>query len=188
MVANKTIERFEQGATVKWESKRGRRAGQVYSGVVMGGPKGKHDYYEVSTPQGQFKVPAVMLTRTKVARKDAVTLSDRGKAFQEKKARNSEARDAALLRACQNHLDIYASEIARGRVVENRGVPGWPQVVVHEVDREAGKVKVDTSKVAFDDILACHGVSRPGVHRKVRTVWVLANRLYPVGHRSLFGA
>lgn len=175
---NKVTGWYKSGDAVQWTSKRGRTSGQVTVGVVVDGPKGKHSYYTVSTAGQTFKVPSIMLSPSKVAPKLAKALEEKGQKFKETLARNVAKRDEEQLRACQRHLDTFP-EIVRGATVKNRGVQGWPHVMVYEVDREAGKVKVESSTAALRDLAELHGLTL-GRGRTRRSTWVLANRLYPV--------
>ena len=167
---------FNPGDGVTFESKRGRKAGKVFTGVVKSGPAGKHNYYEVSTPQGQFKVPAVMLKPAKVKADVAKVLKENGQKFDQRKEANVARRDEYQLKDCQMHIDTF--QLMPGMVVKNRGVEGWPTVTIHQVDREKGKCQVDTSTARIAQFAAAYGLP---MRRNTRsTTWVLANRLYPV--------
>jgi hypothetical protein len=115
---------FAAGQGVSWESKR--RGNKTFTGVVKSGPKGKHNYYEVSTPQGQFKVPAAMLKPAKVKKDQAKALAEKGQKFNELRANNREKRDERQVKDCQISMDIH--KFVPGMTVVNRGVPGWPKV------------------------------------------------------------
>lgn len=175
MVANNTVRFFRPGDGVSWESKRGRRAGAKYTGVVKDGPKGKHNYYEVSTPQGQFKVPAVMLTPTKVKADQAKTLAEQGQKFDARREANRDKRDEATIKDCQISMDIH--KFRPGMLVINRGVPGWPKVEVLAVDYDKGKVQVESSTKRLGEMASLYGIN---LRRNTRdTKWVYANRLVP---------
>lgn len=183
-MAKGSVQFFRPGDGVSWVSSRGRRSGVTYTGVVKDGPKGKHNYYEVSTPQGQFKVPAAMLKPAKVKPSQAKALAESGQKFDQRKEANKERRDERQLADCQMHIDTF--QLMPGMMVKNRGVEGWPEVQILQVDREKGKCQVETStavvmnKIAAYD--AFHGTNFRGLRRRGTraTTWVLANRLYPV--------
>lgn len=174
-MAKGSVQFFRPGDGVSWVSSRGRRSGVTYTGVVKDGPKGKHNYYEVSTPQGQFKVPAAMLKPAKVKPTEAKALAEKGQKFDERKEANREKRDEATVRDCQISMDIH--KFTRGMLVINRGVPGWPKVTVLDVDYAKGKVLVESSTKRLGELASLYGIS---LRRNTRdSKWVYANRLVP---------
>lgn len=168
------IQFFSPGDGVTWDSKRGRKP-QTYVGVVKSGPAGKHNYYEVSTPQGQFKVPSVMLKPAKVKKDQAAALAEKGQKFDQVREKNRDRRDEMVIKDCQISMDIH--KFAKGMLVQNRGVPGWPKVEVLDVDYAKGKVKVESSTARLGLMAEIYGVQ---LRRNTRdTKWVYANRLVP---------
>jgi len=175
MANQNSVQFFRAGDGVTWVSSRGRRSGVTYTGVVKDGPKGKHSYYEVSTPQGQFKVPAAMLKPAKVQKKQAEALAEQGQKFDDRRDANREKREERTVKDCQISMDVH--KFVRGMLVINRGVPGWPKVTVLDTDYAKGKVLVESSTKRLGEMASLYGIS---LRRNTRdSKWVYANRLVP---------
>ena len=157
-----------------------KRDNRTWVGVVVSGPSGKHDYYEVRcTDDRSYRVPAQMLKPAKLTPAQRGALLAAGERFLDNRDANAAAREAAVIRAGRSHIERHA--FAPGAVVQNRGTMGWPKVVILAVERDSGKCVVTNWKAGFRDRLLMAGITDHGrLARAKDSVTVYANRLHPI--------
>ena len=149
-------------------------------GVIVDGPSGKHDYYNVRCTDGNsFKVAAVILKPAKLSPADRSRLFAAGQSFTAKRNEHREAKSAkreqfAAIRG-QQVIDFHG--FARGQIVKCLSAAGQPEVMILKVLREEGKCVISNWKAQAHRELLAMGFNS-GKNPKA-SVTVYADRLVP---------